>query len=146
MTWVFVVLICRWKPWSSLVEGDEQPVRPNSQTCTYGMTPCMFCIIFGVCHKHNRLPFWLIQPYSPSSKELHGENSKNGSKFWVYSSEKKNVAVLVPGLIKILYWKEKSLEKYFSSLLSEREFKIIFPYSDEILKWAHSDVYSRMQW
>ena len=37
----------------------------------YGIVPCMCCIIFGGCHKHNSLPLGPIQPSSPSTKELH---------------------------------------------------------------------------
>ena len=51
--------------WCSLVEGDEQLDRPNSQTC-------MCCIGGGgVCNKHSSLPFGPIQPSSSCTKELH---------------------------------------------------------------------------
>ena len=42
------------------------------QSNMYGIMPCMCCIIFWVCHKHNRLPLEPIQPSSPSTKQLHG--------------------------------------------------------------------------
>ena len=38
--------------------------------------PCMCCIIFGICHKHNSLDLGPIQSSSPSTKELHGQGGE----------------------------------------------------------------------
>ena len=56
------------RAWRSLVGGDEQPDRPNSQTSMV-MMPRMCCIIFWICHKHNSL---LVGPIQPSTKKRHG--------------------------------------------------------------------------
>ena len=55
--------------WSSLVEGDEQLDRPNSQTF---MELCLACaaLFLGVWHKVNSFLLGPIQSSSPSTKEL----------------------------------------------------------------------------
>ena len=69
-------------PWSSLVEGDEQLDRPNSQTCMewYDVSAAYFV---WICHKHNCFPLGPIEPSSPSTRELHVYTlfltDKNGS-------------------------------------------------------------------
>ena len=50
--------------WSSLVEGDEQPDQPNSQTHTECCRACAQSL-FWVDHKHKSLPLAPIQPSSP---------------------------------------------------------------------------------
>ena len=48
-----------FKPWSSLIEGDEQLDRPNGQTsveCGYMCAESIFYIF----HNHNNFPFGLI--------------------------------------------------------------------------------------
>ena len=42
------------------------------QSNMYWIMPCMCCIIFWARYKHNRFLLGLIQPSSPSIKELHG--------------------------------------------------------------------------
>ena len=47
------------------------------------MLSSMSFVIFCVCHKHNSLPLGLIQPSSPSTKELHGQTVSTWS--WLAS-------------------------------------------------------------
>ena len=44
----FAVMV---RPWSSVVEGDEQPDRANSMECCHASV----AYFLGVCHKHNSL-------------------------------------------------------------------------------------------
>ena len=41
------------------------------QSNMYGIMPCMWCLIFGVWHKHKSFPLGLMLPLSPTTKELH---------------------------------------------------------------------------
>ena len=58
------------RPQSSSVEGDEQLDWPNSQT-TMELCPACVAYFLGVDHKHNSFLLGLIQPSSPTTKELH---------------------------------------------------------------------------
>ena len=62
----------RHRPWSSLVEGDEQLDQPNSQTTLELCHECV-ALFFWVEHKHNSFLLGRIQPSSPSTKELHAQ-------------------------------------------------------------------------
>ena len=56
----------KWpRPWSSLVEGDEQ----KSNKYIWHAAMHVLHIVCGVCHKHNSLPLGPIQPLS--NKKLH---------------------------------------------------------------------------
>ena len=46
----------------------------TQQSNMYGWLPCLCSRIFLVCHKHNSLPLWPMQPSSRLTKELHGSN------------------------------------------------------------------------
>ena len=54
-------------PWSSLVEGDKQTDRPNSQRCIEWSQ----ALFLGVWHKRNSLLLGPLQSSSPTTKELH---------------------------------------------------------------------------
>ena len=45
------------QPWSSLVEGDEQPDRPNSQTCMESCHACAAKFIFGLSQTQQLTPW-----------------------------------------------------------------------------------------
>ena len=76
--WMAMELFSRWR-WTSI-----SAYRSNK----YGMLPSMSFIIFCFCHKHNSLPLGLIQPSSPSTKELQCIDSNaidSSSRRWTTS-------------------------------------------------------------
>ena len=67
-------------PWSSLVEGDEQRDRANSQTVP----------------QYSSLPHGPIQPSSPSTKELHALSNLGCFSFLVALSQNKSFTTSHP--------------------------------------------------
>ena len=68
------------QPWISLVQGDEQLDRPNSQT-TMKLCDAWVAFIFQVNYKHNSFLLGSIQPSAPTTKELHESAFQSPSKY-----------------------------------------------------------------
>ena len=58
-------------PWSFLVEGENNRISPKLKQ-VWNVAIHVQHNFLKVGHKNNSLPLGLIQPSSPSSKELHG--------------------------------------------------------------------------